>query len=164
MAALVGHALAGHFEQRNAEGGVEITAAAAHQPLVADLAQQFVEPVIVAEPDAHQQIGPPQLVEVAGPRLECFGIDRRRHDGLDGHEIAADRLRKCGDVGGGGGDAQACLRRRAGGKRRQRNCEERGAQRQRCATHVLFGTRQCTLFSAAVGAARRQSMTILARP
>ena len=90
MAAFVHDALSAYFEQRDAGRGVDIGLASAHQALVADLADERVEPVVVAEADAHEQVRAPQFVEVAGTRLEGFGIDAGRDDRFHGDEIAAD--------------------------------------------------------------------------
>ena len=54
MAPFVDHTLTADLEERNAHRGIDVTFAAAHQPLVADLSEERVEPEIVAEPDAHQ--------------------------------------------------------------------------------------------------------------
>ena len=62
MPALVDHALAADLQERDAGRGVEIGVAPAHQPPVADLRNQPVEPIIVAEPDADQNVGAAYLI------------------------------------------------------------------------------------------------------
>src|SRR5437763_15641434 len=55
MAPFVDHTLTADLEARNAHPCVDVTFAAAHQPLVAHTSAQRLEPEIVAAPDAHQQ-------------------------------------------------------------------------------------------------------------
>ena len=137
--------------------------AGAHEPFVGGLAHQFVEPVVVAEADTHQEAGVADFLEIARPRLEGFGIDGGRYDCLDRNEIAADGGCNRGKIRGGGDDAQLRLCRRSKAERpRQQDGEARCPRYQRDDTHVLFGTRQCTAFSAPAGAAGRQSMIMLA--
>ena len=77
VSAFVDHGLPAYLEQRDARRRIEIAVAATQQPLLAGLADQGVEPVVIAEADAYQQLGAPHLRKITGARLECFGIGRR---------------------------------------------------------------------------------------
>jgi len=48
MAAFIDHALPADLQQRDAGGRIEIRLAAAHQPLLARLLDQRIQPVVVA--------------------------------------------------------------------------------------------------------------------
>ncbi len=68
---------------------IDMGCAAAHQPLIGDPGKESVEPMIVAEPDAQQDVRARHPDDVAGTRLKRFGIDRRRHNGFDVVTISA---------------------------------------------------------------------------
>ena len=112
MAAFIDDALSANLEQRNAGRCIEIGLTPAQQSIVARLIDQGVQPVVVAEADPHQQARAPQFAEIAGTRLECFGIGAGRHDGFDGDEVAADDCNQCGEIGRRRHHAQRSERRR----------------------------------------------------
>ena len=98
VAAFVDDALAAYFEQRDAGRRVEIGVAPAQESLLARLIDQRIEPVVIAEADAYQEVGAPQFAEIARTRLECFRIGAGRHDRFHGDEVAADRRDECGEI------------------------------------------------------------------
>ena len=95
MAVLIGGIEARTFdlEQRNAQGGIDISVAAPVEGVVAVCRQELVEPVIVAEADADDDGGALEPGQVRWTRLEGFGVGGRRNDGLDLRKVAGHRAR-----------------------------------------------------------------------
>src|SRR6202521_2369844 len=90
VAAFVHWGLSANLEKRNAGRRVYVAISPAHQPLVIDLVDELFEPVVVANADAHEQIGVSHFLDIAETRLERFRVDGWRHDRLDRDQIAAD--------------------------------------------------------------------------
>jgi len=127
VASFVDHGLSAYLEQRDARRRIEIGVAAAHQPLLARLADERIEPIVVAEADAHDELGVAQLREVPRARLECFRIGTGRYDRLDGDKVAAYRRDERCEIGGRRQHARGG-RKRSGGRqgRRRHDAEEPG--------------------------------------
>ena len=98
MSAFVDYALPADFEKWNACRGVQIGVATAHEALVADPAGQRIQPVIVAEPDPHQHVRAPKLVDISRARLERFRVRSGRHDRFHRHQVATDCGHQRGEV------------------------------------------------------------------
>src|SRR6266550_7013175 len=167
VASLVHDTLTAYLQQWNTRGGVHIGIATAHDALVADSSDERIQPVIVAKSDAHDEVGLSQLVEIARTRLECLRVDSGWHYRFRDDDVAANCGGECRKI--------RCRRHHANGRRSRSSGQQRRCNHQatkpgshnrayREATQVLLGTRQWTAFCDPTGAARRQSITMLARP
>src|SRR5581483_1467197 len=145
-----------HLEQRNAKRCIDVARSAAHDARIARAAHQRIHPVVITQTRAHDELRVAQLLHVGRARLVRFGIASWRDHRLHVDQVSAGRARERCEIGS----------RRDHDDRSARAAtrERRDDGNQREATHVLFGTRQCTTFCAPAGAASRQSITMLASP
>ena len=89
MTALALNVLTAHFKQRDSNGRVRVSLASAHDAPVPALQEQTVQPVIVAETNAHDETRIADLSGIFWLRLESFWIGRGGHDRFNLDEIAA---------------------------------------------------------------------------
>ena len=109
--------------------------ASAHEPWIAGLLEKPVEPVIIAEADAKDQIRATYLLGITGLRLERLGVDGRRHDRVDFDKLAANRFGKRPEVGRGRDDPYHRLAWRR---------EEKDRNRENRQSHVSESLPRCS--------------------